>query len=73
MKKKLSRNKATGVITGVLSGLSEYFDVNVNIVRIIYVALSVFSSFFPGIIIYIILSFIMPEKNEIGHTNYKVD
>ncbi len=73
MKKKLYRNKETGVITGVLSGLSEYFGFNVNIVRLIYVLLTMFTTVFPGVIIYVVLAFIMPEKNEIGHTNYKVD
>lgn len=62
-KKKLtrSRNKMLG---GVCAGIAEYFDIDPTIVRAIYAVLSVFSAGFPGLLLYIILSIIMPNSEE---------
>lgn len=49
------------MISGVCGGIAEYFGVDPTIVRIGYVALSVFSALFPGILVYIILMIIMPD------------
>ena len=49
------------MIAGVCSGIANYFDIDPTIVRVGYVALSFFSAFFPGLIVYIILMVIMPE------------
>lgn len=50
-------------IAGVCGGLAEYFDWDANIVRLIYLIISVCSAAFPGILIYIILWFCMPSKH----------
>lgn len=62
-KKKLtrSRNKMLG---GVCAGIAEYFDIDPTIVRAIYAVLTVFSAGFPGLLLYIILSIIMPNSEE---------
>jgi len=73
MKKKLYKDKKTGIILGVCSGISQYFNIDVSIVRILYVLLSIFSAAFPGIIIYIILAVIMPDKSDIGFTDYRIN
>jgi phage shock protein C len=46
----------------VCSGIAEYFDIDPTLVRVGYAALSVFSAGFPGLILYIILAIIMPNK-----------
>jgi phage shock protein C len=61
MEKKLTRSNDK-VISGVCSGIAEYFDVDPTLVRVGYAALSVFSAGFPGLILYIILAIIMPNK-----------
>lgn len=61
MEKKLtkSRNKS---IAGVCAGIAEYLEVDPTVIRVIYACLSLFSAGFPGLVLYIILALIMPEK-----------
>lgn len=49
-------------ISGVCSGLAEYIDVDVTLVRVLYACLTVFSACFPGVILYIILSILLPNE-----------
>lgn len=53
-----SKNK---VIAGVCGGLAEYFGLDYTIARLIYVLLTIFT-IFSGVIIYIILWIIMPDR-----------
>jgi phage shock protein C len=62
MEKRLLRNRKNGVVAGVASGLSEYFGIDVTIIRIILVA-GIFLPF-PVVIPYVIAWAIMPEKKE---------
>jgi phage shock protein C len=50
------------MIAGVLGGLGDYFGVDSTILRLVWVLLTVFTGFFPGIIIYIVASVIVPPK-----------
>lgn len=61
-KKKLVRS-ANRVFGGVLGGLAEYFGIDPTVVRVCYVLLAIFSAGFPGLLVYIILLLIMPEKD----------
>ena len=58
MEKKLTKSNDK-VISGVCSGIAEYFDIDPTLVRVGYAALSVFSAGFPGLILYIILAIII--------------
>ena len=49
------------VVAGVLGGLAEFFGIDPTLVRICYVALSIFSAGFPGLLLYIIMLLLMPE------------
>lgn len=68
MEKKLTKSNDKK-LSGVCAGLAEYFDLDPTLVRVGYAALSVFSAGFPGIILYIILAFVMPERgnNQLTH------
>lgn len=61
MEKKLtkSRNKS---LAGVCAGIAEYFNLDPTLVRVAYVLISFCSTGFPGLLLYIILALIMPEK-----------
>ncbi|NBC18998.1 MAG: PspC domain-containing protein [Bacteroidetes bacterium] len=59
--KKLTKSSTDRMIAGVCGGLAEYFDVDPTVVRVAYVAISLFSAGFPGLIVYIILALIMPD------------
>lgn len=49
------------MIAGVCSGLAEYFGLDTTLVRVGYALLTVFTAF-SGVIVYLILMIIMPER-----------
>ena len=64
--KKLTRG-ADKKIAGVCSGIAEYFGVDPTVIRIAYVILTFFSAGFPGLLLYLILMLLMPEKPQGGN------
>ena len=52
------------MLSGVCSGLAEYFDIDVTLVRVGYALLTAFFAGVPGIIAYIILAVIMPDPTD---------
>ena len=62
MEKKRLTKGTDKKICGVCAGIAEYFNMDSTIIRLIYALLCVFSAAFPGIILYVILAFIMPEN-----------
>ena len=60
MQKRLRRS-SNQMIAGVCAGIAEYFDLDVTLVRVLYVILSVISVGFPGMLLYLILWIIMPK------------
>ncbi|RXQ96132.1 PspC domain-containing protein [Ancylomarina salipaludis] len=64
MKKKLKRS-SNKMIAGVCAGIAEYLGLDITIVRVVYVLLSIFSAGFPGLIVYLILMFVMPDYYEV--------
>ena len=73
MEKKLYKDSSTKMLCGVLSGISQYFNIDPTILRVGYVLLSFFSAHFPGVIAYFILAAIMPDKSTVGHDDYTVE
>lgn len=60
MNKRLMRSNDR-VIAGVCGGLAEYFDFDPVMVRIAYAFLTLFTAF-CGLIFYIVLWIVMPER-----------
>lgn len=58
--KKLVRS-TNKVLAGVCGGIAEYFNIDPTLVRITYAALSIFTTGFPGLLLYIIMLLLMPE------------
>ena len=52
--KKLYRSKTNRVIEGIIGGLGEYFGVDPVVLRLLFVLLTVFTGFLPGIIGYVV-------------------
>lgn len=81
MNKKLYKSRHNKTLAGVCGGLAEYFDIDVTIVRLIWVAFFFLSAGFPIFLAYIIAAFIMPEEpidsnnynNPYSNVDYKVD
>lgn len=65
MKKKLTRSSTNRMIAGVLAGVAEYFDTDANLVRLGYLVIVLLTGVMPGIILYIIAAFILPEGEHI--------
>jgi len=63
MEKKLYKNKENKMVSGVCSGLSIYFGIDVTLVRLLWALVTVFS-FGTGIIAYIICAIIIPDVPE---------
>lgn len=59
--KRLRRNALNKVIAGVCSGLADYFDVDVVLVRAIFVASFLFAG--VGLGLYLVLWILMPVNN----------
>jgi len=50
------------MIAGVVAGLAKYFGIDVTLARVVYVVGSIISVAFPGILVYIVLWFLIPEE-----------
>lgn len=60
--KVLYRDTKNGKIAGVCSGFSEYLNVDVSLIRLLWVLFTVFGG--AGIFLYIIAALIIPRKPE---------
>jgi phage shock protein C len=68
MTKKLYRSLKKKMLGGVCGGLAEYFDLDVSLVRLIFVGIALITALVPMLIFYIIAWIIIPvetasEKN----------
>lgn len=59
---KLTRSQNDRMVAGVIGGIGEYFNVDSNLLRIIWVIVTVFTGFLPGIIAYLLLWLILPQE-----------
>ena len=71
LNKKLYKSKDNRVLAGVMGGLGEYFEVDPTLIRVGYLLLTVFSAGFPGIIAYVFMALVIPEKPEANHHKNK--
>ena len=49
------------MLAGVCGGIAEWLDWSPTTVRFLYVMVSILSAAFPGILIYLLLWFLMPQ------------
>lgn len=65
MAKKITAKKLTKgtdkKISGVCSGVADYFGLDTVLVRLLWIVVTALSGFFPGIIAYILAAAIMPD------------
>jgi phage shock protein C len=60
MARRVYRMNGGRMIGGVCAGLADYFDVDITLVRVVFVVLALVNG--VGLILYIILWIILPEK-----------
>ena len=61
MAKKLYRSVNQKMLGGVCGGLAEYLDVDVTIIRLLWVGLALVTAFLPMTFFYIIAWIVMPQ------------
>ena len=61
MEKKLYRSMTNKMISGVCGGIGDYFNIDPTIVRLIAVALCIFTALIPCAIGYAIATVVIPE------------
>jgi len=61
VQKKIYRSRTQKIIAGVCGGVAEYFNIDVTLVRLVWVLVTL-PGFFPGIILYIVAAVIIPES-----------
>ncbi len=59
MQKKLYRDTDNKLIAGVCSGFADYFEMDVTLVRLLFILVPALN-----VLVYIILAIIMPVKND---------
>lgn len=62
MTKHLYRSRTNRMIAGICGGIAEYFELDPAIVRLIAVALLLFTGFFPAFFAYLILWIVIPQQ-----------
>jgi phage shock protein PspC (stress-responsive transcriptional regulator) len=56
----LNRSRRNRILGGVCGGFASWLGWSPTVVRILYVAVSICSAAFPGILVYVILWLLMP-------------
>ncbi len=62
MEKKLFRSQAHKMLGGVCGGLGAYFDIDVTLIRLIFVAITLVTAIIPMMIFYLIAWIIIPVE-----------
>jgi phage shock protein C len=60
--KKLYRSEKDSLVAGIIGGIGEYFNVDPTILRLAFIVLVLITGIFPGVIVYIIAYFIIPDR-----------
>ncbi len=60
----LTRSRRQRVLAGVMGGIAEWLGWDANLVRIVFVVVSILSVAFPGIVVYLLLWLLMPDAAE---------
>jgi phage shock protein PspC (stress-responsive transcriptional regulator) len=58
----LRRSRERRIVAGVMGGIADHFDLNVTLLRILYVIVSIASAAFPGILVYLLLWLLIPAR-----------
>lgn len=58
----LSRSLDDRMLAGVMGGIARRFGWRSNLLRVLFVVVSILSAAFPGILVYLILWLLMPDE-----------
>ena len=60
--KKLYRSRSERMIAGVCGGMGKYLGIDATVIRLLFALLSIFTGLVPGLILYLVLMFIIPDE-----------
>ena len=60
--KKLIRSRADRKIAGVCAGMGHYLDLDITLVRLIWVLVTLMGGIFPGVVVYVLAWIVVPEE-----------
>ncbi len=60
----LRRSTENRVIAGVIGGIAEHFAMDATLLRAVYTLVSIISAAFPGILVYLVLWLVIPERGK---------
>ncbi len=64
--KKLYKSDTNIIVSGIIGGIGEYFDIDPTILRLGFIILILITAVFPGVIAYIVAYFIVPSHEVVG-------
>lgn len=59
-KRKLTKNSKNKILFGVIAGFADYFEIDVTLLRVLWLLVVAMTGFIPGIFAYIAAYFVMP-------------
>ena len=65
--KRLYRSVKNRMLGGVCGGMADYFGMDPTVIRLLFLLLSIFTACFPGLLVYIVCLFVIP--NDPGYTD----
>ena len=71
--KKLCKVEKGKKICGVCLGIANYLNIDVTLVRVIWAAVTFFTSIIPGVVLYFICALVMPEDDGKSDPNGPID
>jgi phage shock protein C len=60
--KQLYRSRTNKIFAGILGGIGDLANIDPTILRLIYLMITVFTGFVPGLLVYIVAIFIVPKQ-----------
>lgn len=60
--KKLYRSKTERKLCGVCGGIAKWVDMDVSLIRVLWVVISLFTTGIPGTVVYLLCALIIPEE-----------
>jgi phage shock protein C len=60
--KKLMRSRSDRKIAGVCAGMAHYLDLDVTLVRLVWVMVTILAGIFPGVVVYFLAWIVIPEE-----------
>ncbi len=67
MQRTLKRIPHKGAFAGVIAGFADFFQVDVTMLRIVFVLFVLATGFLPGVVGYVVAAIIMPIEEPVIH------